>query len=451
MSATLVDPFFSPPEARILFLAPEGKSLFQNEAWQCNPGAHASMQATALAEAASLLRRHTFDIVVAYVDSEFSDGLRLPSILKEFRAAGASHIPQVLWTACAAPPVHPATTANCAASSDTADREQNAFGSASLVTLESLARLARATGLRVSIANTVTVDGLRSAIEQLLGAPHGAECHGTRGEARMPTEDDVIGALTSGEGMRVVFQPQFDLQDRRMVGAEALIRWRHARLGDIAPAAFLPIVNRLGLDLLLFSFIERQAIGMLTQLREAGVDMPLSVNASPKTLCAPGLAERLALRMRRTGLPTDRLVIELTEESTDFDVLQLSASIAALRTRGFQVSLDDFGSGSASLALLSHTPFDELKIDGALVRACLSAPRSCRVISGIVDLARAMDLRLVAEGIEDTQAIDMLLRLGCRLGQGFALARPLETSDFLRRAVSKDLESGNAAGKPVGA
>ena len=439
MSAPLVDQFFPLPQARILVLAPEGKSLFQNEVPQHNLDAPGLMRATELAEAASLLRRHTFGIVVAYVDSEFSDGLRLPSVLKELRAAGATNIPPVLWTPCDATPAHSATTAYCAAPSDAADRTQNAFDTAALVTLESLARLARAVGLRVSIANTVSADGLRIAIEQLLGAPLGAECHGSGGDARFPSEDEVIGALTSGEGMRVVFQPQFDLQDRRMVGAEALIRWRHDRLGEIAPATFLPIVNRLGLDLLLFSFVERNAIGMLSQLQEAGVDMPLSVNASPKTLCAPGLAERLAFRMRRAGLPADRLVIELTEESTDFDVLQLSASIAALRTRSFQVSLDDFGSGSASLALLSHTPFDELKIDGALVRACLSAPRSCSVISGIVDLARALDLRLVAEGIQDAQAIAMLLRLGCRLGQGFALARPLETADFLRRAMSRDL------------
>jgi EAL domain-containing protein (putative c-di-GMP-specific phosphodiesterase class I) len=434
--ATIVDPCQPLPEARILILAPEGKFGALIEETLRHLGARHSILATTLAAATSTLRRQSIDIIVAQVDSEFSDGLRLPSILKDFHDTSSTRIPNVFWIVCNATTVPSQAKSACESSSDNPANKHGTFCSASLIALESLAHLARAAGVPVSIASNTGAAGLRIAIGQLLEAPRAEPPQDPPSAERMPTEDDVVGALTSGEGMRVVFQPQFELHGKTMVGAEALVRWRHAKLGDVAPANLLPIVNRLGLDLLLFSFIERQAIETLRRLHDAGIDIHLAINASPRTLCAPGLAERLALKMRRAGLPTHRLILELTEESTDFDVLQLSASIAALRTRGFQLSLDDFGSGSATLALLSHTPFDELKIDGSLVRACLSAPRSCRVIASIVELARVMDMRLVAEGIEDMSAIDMLLRLGCRVGQGYALARPLEAAEFLRSALS---------------
>jgi EAL domain-containing protein (putative c-di-GMP-specific phosphodiesterase class I) len=120
----------------------------------------------------------------------------------------------------------------------------------------------------------------------------------TRNRSRRGRRD---AALTSGEGLRVVFQPQYDLMTRTVVGAEVLIRWKHARYGDVPPAVLIPMVNRLGLDLLLFSYIEKRAIDTLLALDKAGVDIPLAVNASAKTICTPGLAERLSSKMKRAG------------------------------------------------------------------------------------------------------------------------------------------------------
>jgi EAL domain-containing protein (putative c-di-GMP-specific phosphodiesterase class I) len=135
--------------------------------------------------------------------------------------------------------------------------------------------------------------------------------------------------------------------------------------------------------------------------------------------------------MHRAGLPCKRLKIELTEDLAPDSELALSASITALRAKGFPVSLDDFGAGAATLSLLSRMPFDEMKIDGALVRAVGQFAHSSEIISGIVGLAQLFNINLITEGIEDTESIELLCRLGCNTGQGFALARPMESDVFL--------------------
>lgn len=114
-------------------------------------------------------------------------------------------------------------------------------------------------------------------------------------------DDEVVAALATGEGLRVVYQPQYDLATRAIVGAEALIRWHHPRHGDVPPSVLIPMINQLGLDLLLFSFIEKTVIDTLGKLNRAGIDIPIAINASARTLCAHGLATRLAQKMHRAG------------------------------------------------------------------------------------------------------------------------------------------------------
>ncbi|MFJ3464405.1 EAL domain-containing protein [Achromobacter spanius] len=425
------------PRARPLILAREGPFAVRMGKALDSIGTHRPVRAATLHAAASLVRSQEIDVVVAEIHSGFSDGLKLPSMLKTLSAAGHDRrIPHVLWagdeSAGARPLSHKVRDALPGHQRGAHDK----FCGVSLASLESHARLAREWGIQVGIATDSRTEALRASLGQLLAAP-ACGLSLEHADVPLPAEEDVIAALTSGNGLRVVIQPQFDLRDGTMVGGEVLIRWRHAKLGDVPPAVLLPIVNRLGLDLLLFSYIKRRAIETLHALDKAGLNLTLAVNASPNTICAPGLPELLAMKMARAGLPANRLIIELTEEAPAYDALCLSASITALRANGFQVSLDDFGAGTATLALLSQMPFDELKIDGSLVRSALPASRSREIIAGIVDLARSFDLRLVAEGIEDPSTIDQLYALGCHVGQGYALARPMETADFLQLAAVK--------------
>lgn len=425
------------PSLRILLLMRDGAFARHTRSLLEDAGVRQCTQAATLAAVTSVLRAQDTDVVIAEIHADFSDGLMLASLLKELSAAGRlARVPQVLWVGDAADAAGDADRRPAGGEVPAGVRQGwcRQLGGVSLNALASHARLARAAGLRVEIVGEAAADGLREALERLPESAAPAPRPRAAANAALPDEQDVIAALTSGEGLRVVFQPQYDLMTRRMVGAEALIRWRHARLGDISPAVLIPMVNRLGLDLLLFSYIEKSAIDTLLALERAGIDLPLAVNASANTLCAPGLAERLAGKMQRAGLPPRRLKLELTEDMAAADELCLSASIAALRAKGFQVSLDDFGAGAATLALLSRMPFDEMKIDGALVRAVAQAPASRGIITGIVALARLFDLRLVTEGIEDASTIALLCQLGCRVGQGYALAYPMEGADFLRQA-----------------
>ena len=423
-------------KCRVLLLMRDGPFSRRTGAGLEGLGVQRCTYAASLAAVASVLRAQETDVIVAEIHADFSDGLMLPSLLKELSATGRlARVPHVLWVGEAAEPMGGAGLPPAGAEPQAGAKQGwcDKLSGVSLNALASHARLARAAGIQVEIAGDGNADRLREALEVL---PDIAVATRARGPAaaQEPDEEDVIAALASGEGLRVVFQPQYDLMTRRMVGAEALIRWRHTRHGDVPPSVLIPMVNRLGLDLLLFSYIEKCAIETLLALDRAGIDIPLAVNASANTLCAPGLAERLAGKMQRAGLLPRRLKIELTEDMVAADALRLSASIAALRAKGFQVSLDDFGAGAATLALLSQMPFDEMKIDGALVRAVAQAPASREIITGIVALARLFDLRLVTEGIEDASTIALLCQVGCRIGQGYALAYPMESADFLRNA-----------------
>ncbi|MFJ9990069.1 EAL domain-containing protein [Pseudomonas putida] len=378
------------------------------------------------------LRKQPVDIVMAEIHANQVDGLMLPCWISELNASGRMRgVPHVAWTAQAGS--LPDTFAL------TAGLEQGwmeTLNGISITALASQVRLARASGIVVEIVDEGMPGQLLQVLQRLAATEHPlARTIGNCAQQDSLSEDDVVSVMATGEGLRVVLQPQYDLSSRRVVGAEALIRWRHPRHGEIPPSTLIPVVNRLGLDLLLFSYIENTVIDLLRALDRLGIDIPIAINASARTLCADGLATRLADKMYKAGLPTRRLKIELTEEMAADNELALSASITALRAKGFPVSLDDFGAGAATLALLARIPFDEMKIDGALVKAVVQSAQSSEIISGIVRLARLFNLNLITEGIEDAASIELLSRLGCNTGQGFALAHPMEREDFFALLV----------------
>lgn len=367
------------------------------------------------------------DIIIAEINANHLDSLMLPCWVNEQNMSARLHcIPHIVWTGRADAPDHEGVSTLRAG----ADQGwMDTLNGLSRTALTSHARLAKASGIQVEIvAQTQLLETVRTLAVTEHPKPRGVESHES---VALPTEEEVVSALATGNGLRVVIQPQYDLSSRRIVGAEALIRWRHPRCGEVPPSVLIPMVNQLGLDLLLFSYLEKTVIDVLSQLDSQGIEIPIAINASARTLSASGLALRLSEKMRSAGLPAKRLKIELTEDMAAENPLALSASITALRAKGFCISLDDFGAGAATLALLSCMPFDEMKIDGALVRAVGQSTQSRQIISGIVGLARTFNINLVTEGIEDASTIEMLNHLGCKTGQGFALGSPMERDDFM--------------------
>ncbi|MGN7742382.1 EAL domain-containing protein [Pseudomonas sp. 22526] len=374
------------------------------------------------------LRKQPVDIVMAEIHADQADSLMLPCWVGELIASGRlCRIPHIVWT------VQNGAPDNAISLVAGVEHDQmDTINGISSTALASHASLTRASGIRVEIVAENHPTQLLRVLEKLACTEHPVPLLSQSEKLELLlSEDEVVSVMTTGDDLRVVLQPQYDLASRRVVGAEALIRWRHPHHGDIPLSILIPMVDQLGLDLLLFSYIEKTVIEILGTLDRLGIDIPIAINASAHTLCAAGLATRLAAKMHKAGLPARRLKIELTEQITPDNELALSASIMALRAKGFLISLGDFGAGAATLALLARIPFDEMKIDEKSVRAAGQSPQSSEIISGIVSLARFFNLSLVTGGIEDPASIELLNRMGCSIGQGFALAHPLEQDDFL--------------------
>lgn len=250
------------------------------------------------------------------------------------------------------------------------------------------------------------------------------------------SDEDLILALGGKDGLRVVLQPQVDLATGRILGAEALARWRHPLAGDVPPSEFVQAINRLSMDPMLFHFVTERVLDVQAQLAAHGLALRLSVNASVSTLSAPGVAPSLEARTVERGIDPGLITVEITEDEAIQDKTALEAALRRLRACGFGVSMDDFGTGASTLERLTRLPFSEIKIDQSFVRRLPSDPASHAVVSAAMGLGRAMGLAVVAEGIETDEQARQLHLLGCRIGQGFGLGRPMEVDEFVTKVLT---------------
>lgn len=375
------------------------------------------------------------DVLVAEIRYDSNDGLMLPSCLQAlFGAAYPLQSPRLLWIAEEAG--YPKNSAFIVR-----DCLPSTASSVCIKALNAHAQLARNAGFTVATLFSTLPEKMSETLHAVLAVAKRTGRHEPRREG-VPSEEDVIEALTTGKGLRVVFQPQHDLASGDIVGAEALIRWRHALHGDISPAVLIPMVSRLGLHLLLFSFVKARVLEMLKILSQQQLEVPISVNASVDTVCTGGFSDRLDERMKHAQLPNHLLKIELTEDIPVMDELKLSAALNAIKIRGFGVSLDDFGSGSATLRQIARMPFDEVKIDGALIKDLDSKSPARRIVATTLALARRLNMTVVAEGIETDSCRVLLRRLGCRYGQGFFMSRPMDGQSFLARLTQSESSHG---------
>ncbi|CUJ72727.1 Bacteriophytochrome cph2 [Achromobacter xylosoxidans] len=395
--------------------------------------------ATCLDDVERLVRTTAIDVIVCSIQPGENGGLMLPSLLQTMRKDGRLlEPPRVLWSMETASDTSHSPTDSKSSIDDpqkaTSDLERGA--GISLQALQAHARLAQQAGISVGITRGYEVARVAAVLDRLLNT-HTPPLQPIVPHEELQLEEDLIAAISGGTGLHIALQPQYDLHTKALLGAEALARWTHPRLGNISPTVFIPIVNRLDLNLALFGFVKKKVIEILEVLYGRGVGVPIAVNASVKTICTEGFAQFLAQKMEHAGLPNRLLKIELTEELPIEDPLLLSGSLNSLRALGFLTSLDDFGSGFATINLLSTMPFDEVKIDGSFVKEVDQKAPLRGIIATISSLARLLNMNLVAEGIEDESSIATLRRLGCNKGQGFALSKPLEPLDFLQLCLSQ--------------
>jgi diguanylate cyclase (GGDEF)-like protein len=263
---------------------------------------------------------------------------------------------------------------------------------------------------------------------------HGVQLHDPSMTDRRAVDaelaEDLTGALARGE-LQVLFQPLVDLTDGRPVGAEALLRWHHPRLGLVSPAQFVPIAERTGAIDEIGLFVLETAC---RQVMEWG-DLYASVNLSPRQLQEQTLVADVLDVLARTGLAPDRLVLEITESA----LVDESAGIAklrALRDHGIHVAIDDFGTGYSSLHYLTRLPVDILKIDRSFVAELNGTPEGSGITEAILRLSQVLHLTTVAEGIETPEQAAELQMLGCGVGQGYLFARPLPPAQLRELLLS---------------
>ena len=222
------------------------------------------------------------------------------------------------------------------------------------------------------------------------------------------------------------YQPQFDLVTLQVTGLEALLRWEHPDVGLISPGEFLSLVAECGLMPTISRWVLREAVALNARLAAEGVlDVPIAVNIGPEIFEDRGFVDLVCEVLADSGMPADRLEVEITEATAITDPPQVAANARALRALGVGIAIDDFGTGYSSLKRLRLANFSKLKIDRTFVRPLPGSTRDQTVIGSLLDLAGGLDMQVVAEGIETEEQLRILKVLGCRYGQGFWYGRPM--------------------------
>jgi diguanylate cyclase (GGDEF)-like protein/PAS domain S-box-containing protein len=252
---------------------------------------------------------------------------------------------------------------------------------------------------------------------------------------RLQIRAELERALAAG-AFELHYQPVVELATGRMVGVEALVRWRHPRRGLVPPNDFIPFAEESGLVVPLGSWILDRALADHSEWRRnggTGMSMTMSVNVSAYQIRASGFLDGLTEALDRWKIPPGSLVLEITETSLLADDAQVSADLAGLRELGVRIAIDDFGTGYSSLDYIRLHAIDVLKIDKSFVAGIERSGRQAALVGSIVQLAGALGLCVVAEGVETTSQQDALVRSGCELGQGYLFSVPVPANEIVRR------------------
>jgi len=263
--------------------------------------------------------------------------------------------------------------------------------------------------------------------------------------ARLKLLGQVRGALAREE-FELHYQPKMELKDERIFGVEALLRWRHPDHGLLMPLSFVPLVEQTALIGPLTDRVVDLALGQLVSWRRLGLDLEMSVNLSARNLLEPELPERIRVLLRKHQVAPERLTLEVTESDTMSDPERAAQVLHALRVTGVRVSIDDFGTGNASIAYLARLPATEVKIDKSFVTGICEDARADAITRSTVDLSRRLGLHVVAEGIETQAVLERLLEVGCDSGQGFLISKPRLAEERAERLLAHPQREAPAAG-----
>ena len=255
--------------------------------------------------------------------------------------------------------------------------------------------------------------------------------------------NDLSRALEEHE-LEVYYQPKYAIQEEppRLASAEALVRWKHPTLGTISPDQFIPLFEQSGQISVVDNYVWAEAARQIAAWRERyGIELPVSVNLSRVDVFEPGLMDTLDAIIEQNGLNRKDLLLEVTESAYTENAEQLIRVINELREKGYEIEMDDFGSGYSSLNMLSSLPIDVLKMDIGFIQNIEHSERDFHLVELILDIAKYLKVPVVAEGVETGNQLKLLKDAGCDLVQGYYFSRPLPAEEFERRILGAKTES----------
>jgi predicted signal transduction protein with EAL and GGDEF domain len=250
--------------------------------------------------------------------------------------------------------------------------------------------------------------------------------------ARLALLGELRRALEGNE-LQLYFQPKVDLKMRTVVGAEALLRWIHPKRGFVPPGEFIPLAEQTGSGLMrpLTRWVLDRAAAEARTWERAGRPIPVAVNVSARSLHNERIVEDVEEVLIAHALPTQQLIVEVTESAVMSDEGRAAEVLTSLADRGVTVAIDDFGTGYSSLGLLRKLPVHELKIDKSFVMGMKGdTGEDTAIVRSTADLAHNLRLNVVAEGVEDQWTLDLLASFGCDQAQGYHISRPMPGADF---------------------
>jgi len=253
---------------------------------------------------------------------------------------------------------------------------------------------------------------------------------------------DLRRALETDE-LTLHYQPQVDFRTNRLVGAEALLRWRHPERGMVPPLEFIPVAEETGLIQQLTRWVLKRALQQQCAWQRAGLELRLAVNVSMRNLRDPEFLMVVDALVGTSGVDSASITLEVTEAAMMLEAARTLDVLRRIRALGVNIAIDDFGTGYSSLAYLSRLPVNEVKIDRSFVMD-LTTPGSRAIVRAVIDLGKAFGLRVVAEGVKDEATWKQVQELGCDIAQGYHLSEPLAAADFTTWATERTDRSTHA-------
>jgi EAL domain-containing protein (putative c-di-GMP-specific phosphodiesterase class I)/ActR/RegA family two-component response regulator len=256
-------------------------------------------------------------------------------------------------------------------------------------------------------------------------------------ERKTLSEENLLEAIDRGE-LRLHYQPQVDASDRRVRGVEALVRWQHPEFGLLLPCYFLPAAEQTDVMCSITRWVCSEAIGQLARWRKDGLDLTMAINLSARDIKDEPFPNWIEQVVCEQGLNVSSIVLEVTEREATAEMEEAKEALTRLRLKGFQLSIDDFGTGYSSLAMLQQVPFGELKIDKFFVMESLLELEAKIIVQAVVNLGHSLGLRVISEGVEEENVLELMRESGVDVIQGYLTGRPMSAAAFSRWMANRE-------------